>query len=83
MMGTDIEHYSSRVCVSFMAFFLQLSYSRANGHMQQSMTEVLVITIRGSMMDYERAMVTVRRETTTTTVLDAEQWPCEAGTAVL
>ncbi|KAI6019618.1 hypothetical protein F5J12DRAFT_812015 [Pisolithus orientalis] len=82
-MGADIEHYSSRVCFSFMAFFLQLSYSRENGHTRRSMTEVLVIAIRGSTMDYERAMATVRRETMTTTVLDAERWPCEAGTTVL
>ncbi|KIO08956.1 hypothetical protein M404DRAFT_22198 [Pisolithus tinctorius Marx 270] len=56
-----------RFCFDSIMLYLQLSYSREGGYMRWRPTDVRVIVI----------------QETTTTVLNAERWPCEARTAVI
>lgn len=54
-------------------------YSRENGYLQRTAT---IAIQRRSTMDYERMTATTVTATTTTTRLEADWWPCKAGTAV-
>ncbi|KIO05388.1 hypothetical protein M404DRAFT_25511 [Pisolithus tinctorius Marx 270] len=56
-----------RFCFDTIMLYLQLSYSREGGYMRQRPTDVQAIAIQEM----------------TTTVLNAERWPCEARTAVI